>query len=314
MLFGDNLESIDLRNLNDVPLQHLGIHLNPNDRNQMWFMTDAGMGYGDIIRVCFYARTLARRYRRRVKIVFTILEVTDEYNINSKIADKNKRRTVFRAEEEIPKIEKVISYYSNALEGVSWTIVPMSNLDFSRHAFGNHIPFLLPTRSLAVTNWLGVPYLEPNDRPEKGNHIAVWTTKTNLTQVADWKDPIGPDKMEDLFNHLDSQGEDIQRISYRHSIEHVFETIRTAKFCIGYEGIGNLIAQSYRKPCLVYSKNQYHSRVTSGMWAEVSPVFQIKHKYINDMMLEQEEVIARGNPRKNNNLSMRDLEFFKSYL
>ena len=49
-LFGDGLESVDLRNYNNLSLEELGVHVNPNDENELYFLTDAGMGYGDIIR------------------------------------------------------------------------------------------------------------------------------------------------------------------------------------------------------------------------------------------------------------------------
>ena len=310
MLFGDNLESVDLRNYDNEPLNSLGINKNPNNPDEMFFLTDAGMGYGDIIRVCYYAKTLARRYGKRCKIIFTILDKTTGGHIHQ----GSSADIVFRAEEEIPKIAKVISYYDNVLGNVDYEVVAMSSEEFSMRAFGRHIPFLLPTRTLAVTNWLGVPFLQPNDEPEKGNHIAVWTTKKNLTPVGHWKDPIGPHMMEELFGILTEQGHDIRRISYRDSVEHVFETIRTAKFCIGYEGIGNLISQSYSKPCLIYSQNEFHSKVTSGMWAEVASSFDIKHKYIDDMIRTQEEIINRGRPNKSNQLSDRDVEYFKRYL
>lgn len=310
-LFGDDLESVDLRNFNNVSLSELGINLNPNNREEMFFLTDAGMGYGDIIRCAYYAKTLAKRYNKICRIVFTILNETTGGHIQ-RCTDEDV--IVFTAEEEIPKIEKVLSYYSKELENVRYTVIPMTQDDFSEYAFGQHIPFLLPTRSLAVSQWLGQPYLQPNDKPVKGNHVAVWTTQDNLTPVASWKDPVGAISMNALCQDLDNLGHEVRTVSYRDDIEYVFETIRTAKFCIGYEGMGNLISQSYRKPCLIYSRNHFHSKITSGMWAEVSSTFEIKHKYIDDMIRVQEEVIHRGTPTKHNALSSKGLEFFKKVI
>lgn len=310
-LFGDGLESVDLRNFNNVSLSELGIQLNPNNRDEMFFLTDAGMGYGDIIRCAYYAKTLAKRYNKICRIVFTILEKTSANHIHGR---SGKTEIVFTAEEEIPKIAKVLSYYSEDLKNVRYTVVPMSDNDFFKYAYGQHIPFLLPTRSLAVTQWLGQPSLIPNTKPAKDSHIAMWTTKDNLTPVPAWKNPIGASKMRELSRVLEEQGHEVRHVSYRDDIEYVFETIRTAKFCIGYEGMGNLISQSYEKPCLVYSQNQFHSKITSGMWAEVSDTFEIKHKYINDMIRVQEEVIRRGTPTKHNALTDKGLEFFKKVI
>jgi len=309
-LFGDGLESVDLRNYDNVQLGKLGIQLNPNNRDEMMFLTDAGMGYGDIIRCAYYAKTLAKRYNKVCRIVFTILDKTTAGHIDS----TKKKDVVFTAEEEIPKIEKVLSYYSEELKNVRHTVIPMTDSEFFEYAFGNHIPFLLPTRTLAVTQWLGQPYLKPDVEPVKGNHIAVWTTRNNLTPVSIWKNPVGAGVMEELCASLEKQGHEIRYVSYRDDIEYVFETIRTAKFCIGYEGMGNLISQSYRKPCLVYSQNQYHSKVTSGMWAEICSVYSLSDKYIDDKIRVQEEIIHRGTPTKHNTLSHKAHNFFKRIL
>lgn len=313
-ILGDSLESVDLRNFSYVKLEDLKISINPNNENELFFLTDAGMGYGDIIRVAYYARRIAQICHKKCKIVFTILDKTTKKHIYNDVQGREREDIVFDANEEIPKIAKVMSYFSKTLKDVDHMVVPLTMDEFSERAHSNLIPFLLPTRTLAVTNWLGVPYLRPNDKPEKGNHIAVWTTRHNLTPVADWKDPVGWKKMIELFRDLERAGHEIRPVSYRDDIEYVFETIRTAKFCIGYEGMGNLISQAYRKPCLVYSRNEYHSKVTSGMWAEVSSTYEIKHKYVTDMIREQEEIIHRGNPNKDKPVSNRDLEFFKRYL
>jgi hypothetical protein len=309
-LFGDGLESVDLRNLNDVPLAKLGIQLNPNNRDEMFFLTDAGMGYGDIIRCAYYAKRLAEKYNKKCRIIFTILETTSARHIGS----SQDQSVVFTCEEEAPKIAKVLSYYSKQLTDVTHTVVPMSEDDFYRYAYGMHVPFLLPTRSMAVTNWLGQPYLKPDVAPESGSHIAVWTTRHNLTPVASWKNPVGAGAMRDLCNTLIDQGHEIREVSYRDDMEYVFETIRTAKFCIGYEGMGNLISQSYKKPCLVYSTNEYHSKITSGMWAEVTSHYSISDKYIQDKIRVQQEIIRRGTPDKHNMLTKEAHKFYEKIL
>lgn len=312
-LFGDGLESVDLRNYNNLSLEELGVHVNPNDENELYFLTDAGMGYGDIIRCAYYAKTIAKRYNKKCKIVFTILDVTTDRHISGSRGSKGK--VVFTAEEEIPKIAKVLSYYSKELKDVSHVVVPMTSEEFMKYASGNHINWLLPTRTLAVTQWLGQPYLEPDIKQGSGEHVAVWTTRHNLTPVAKWKNPIGTNATNEIVTNIVKSGLKVKHVSYRDDIEYVFETIRTAKFCIGYEGMGNLISQSYRKPCLVFSENEFHSKVTSGMWAEVSSSFSISHKYIQDKIRAQSEIIHRSTPRRKlTGLQNESLQFFKKVL
>jgi hypothetical protein len=307
-LFGDGLESVDLRNYNDLSLEEVGVHVNPHDENELYFLTDAGMGYGDIIRCAYYAKTIAKRYNKKCKIVFTILDETR----SNQIARDGSDKIVFTAEEEIPKIAKVLSYYSKELKDVSHIVVPMSQDAFFEHAHPNIVNWLLPTRTLAVTQWLGQPYLKPDIGPGRGDHVAIWTTRKNLTPVAKWKNPVGTDAIMSIANNTELN---VKHVSYRDDIEYVFETIRTAKFCIGYEGMGNLISQSYQKPCLVFSENEFHSKVTSGMWAEVSSSFSISHKYIQDKIRAQSEIIHRGTPtRKQTRLPNESLEFFKRVL
>jgi hypothetical protein len=168
---------------------------------------------------------------------------------------------------------------------------------------------MLPSRSLAVTNWLGVPYLRPNIKPTRQNHIAVWTTEKNLTRAHGWKDPIGWERMEEYFQELEKKGHEIRRVSYRDDIEYVFETIASAKMCIGYEGMGNLISHMFRKPILVFSKNVYHSKITSGMWAEITPTIEEKHKDVELMIAEQYK-LPYAEPSRKQILSEADIQFF----
>ena len=308
-LFGDKLESVDLRNYNELELHELGVHLNPNNHDELFFLTDAGMGYGDIIRCAYYAKTIAKRYNKKVRIIFTILHETRSNHIGG-----TGRGVVFTADEEIPKIAKVLSFYKNELKDVTHTVIPMTPLEFREHGAPFHVNFLLPTRTLAVTQWLGQPYLKPDKPPEVGNHVAVWTTEKNLTPVAGWKNPTGANAILGLVNHLEQCGHEVRKVSYRDDIEYVFETIRTSKFCIGYEGMGNLISQSYKKPILVYSHNEFHSKITSGMWAEVASSFSVSHKYIDDKIRTQREYIRRGVPDSRTTMTNSTFQYYKRML
>lgn len=313
-LFGDGLASIgrDLRKYETLPLATMGINKNPFDKDEIFFITDAGMGYGDIIRVCYYAQRIAQVTGfRRCKVIFTILKVTKAKEIYAKddIGPEEREAVVFRWTEEKEKIKKIKSYFENDLSRVKIVVHPMDTDWFGERAYPNVVSFLLPTRTLAVTSWLGVPQLRPNLDSVEGNHIAVWTTEKNLTPVAKWKDPLGWEDMEKLFSELEQNGHKIRRVSYRDDIEYVFETIRTAKMCIGYEGMGNLISQQFRKPILVFSENTFHSKVTSGMWARVKRDVSTNDLDIDNIIEEQKELL-RSEPPRRQILSKNDIEYF----
>ena len=298
-LFGDGQYTVDLRNFGEMSLQELGINKNPYRKEEVFFLTDSGMGYGDIIRSLFYAKRISDITGFSCRVVFIILKVTTKKHIANDGSDKL-GDVVFRAEEEIEKIRKVHSFYDKGLgNNVRYSIFPIENDTELMNYLPSVIPYMLPTRTLATTSWLGFPYLKPNNEPEDGKHIAVWTTKDNLTSVSSWKDPIGSAGMIGYTETLRKEyGEDIRYVSYRDDIEYVWETIRTAKLCIGYEGMGNLISQSYKKPIIVFSKNEYHSKVTSGMWSEVTSEVEPRHYCIEGIIQEQRIKISGGFPNK----------------
>ena len=306
--FGDGLPSRDLRNLSTVPLRELGINRNPYDKDELFFLTDAGMGYGDIIRICYYAKRIAKMTGKRCRVVFTILNITRKKHI-MRVPEEEKDDVVFRVWEERKKIRKVISYFKEDLPNVKMVLYPTTPEEFGSRVERNLVPFLLPSRTFAVTSWLGFPQLKPSIEPTRGNHIAVWTTEKNLTPVNQWKDPTGWEKMEEYFQELEKAGHEIRRVSYRDDIEYVFETIASAKMCIGYEGMGNLISQMFRKPILVFSENAYHSKVTSGMWAEISPTIKEKHRDVEGMIIDQ-VMIAKSEPPRKQIFNREDIQFF----
>lgn len=105
------------------------------------------------------------------------------------------------------------------------------------------------------------------DKAEDRGHVALWTTKYNADNIhyhpkLQFKDPVHHD---DIMQALDVVDAPIAHVSYRDPIHTTFEKIRTASICIGYEGIGQLIAKNYYKPTITFSRGNI-SKCTTGEW------------------------------------------------
>lgn len=111
-------------------------------------------------------------------------------------------------------------------------------------------------------------------QPEVTDTIVVWHPLNNKDKLClDWgtqyKDTLTSQEWQTLFNLLED--ETVVQVSYRDPIEHVFESIRKAKLCIGYEGIGQVIAKNYWKPLITFSDRPELSTITGGPWSHITP-------------------------------------------
>lgn len=125
------------------------------------------------------------------------------------------------------------------------------------------------------------------DRAEDHGHIALWTTKYNIDDIhshstAKFKDPIHHDDVMQALTVIDAP---IEFVSYRDPIRNTFERIRTASVCIGYEGIGQLIAKNYYKPTITFSRGNI-SKCTTGEWGLLTDT-------LDDRLLNLEQEILR---------------------
>lgn len=132
------------------------------------------------------------------------------------------------------------------------------------------------------------------DDPEDYGHIALWTSKYNVDQLRsdplrEFKDPIHHDK---IINALKILERPIEFVSYREPIHHTFEKIRTASICIGYEGMGQLIAKNYYKPMITFSRGII-SKSTTGKWGMITDSLDDRIFNIEEEIKRQREIICR---------------------
>ena len=114
----------------------------------------------------------------------------------------------------------------------------------------------------------GYPYenLFPKRSAKSGDYIAVWHPRNNLLPPQEWKNPIGH---KGIIEYVESLGHEIKYIDYTTGLKYNIEVIANAKLCIGYEGMGQLISQSFMKPIITFSTREYASLYNSGPWAMV---------------------------------------------
>jgi len=111
--------------------------------------------------------------------------------------------------------------------------------------------------------------------PPKYKKIVIWTPANNVDDLdSDYKtshkDPLSLDDWDNLYSVINILYEPIYEVvyvSYRDPIGVLFDHINTADICIGYEGIGNLIARAMWKPMIVFTEDNDLSALTSGPWA-----------------------------------------------
>lgn len=139
------------------------------------------------------------------------------------------------------------------------------------------------------TEWYGT--VAPTvDEPEVTDTIAIWHPMNNVDRK---RCPLSNENWHALLKILNRKGENLEILSYRDPIDHVFETIRKSKLCIGYEGMGQLISKNYYKPLITYSDNKALSKVTGGEWSYVSNVIDYSVLEIDKTIELQKEKIDK---------------------
>jgi hypothetical protein len=132
--------------------------------------------------------------------------------------------------------------------------------------------------------------------PEDLGHIAVWHPKTNIERfnrhpLRHWKEPISDKDLDEYYDYVSKEtGKKIELVHYRMPVDEVFNIIRTSSFCIGHDGIGNVISKNYFKPIIVFSK-QTLSKTTSGPWIYHSRKITERHRHVRDIIFKQKYLI-----------------------
>lgn len=131
-------------------------------------------------------------------------------------------------------------------------------------------------------------------QPEVTDTVVVWHPLNNKDKLhmnwgTQYKDTLDSKKWSTLFSLLED--ENVVQVSYRDPIEYVFESIRKAKLCIGYEGIGQVIAKNFWKPLITFSDFEMLSKITGGPWSHVTPRLDNSVMDINETIEKQLELI-----------------------
>jgi hypothetical protein len=146
----------------------------------------------------------------------------------------------------------------------------------------------------------GYPFenLAPKHKESEGDYVCCWHTKNNLNPVQKWKNPIGDDG---IIEYAESLGLPVKYIDYVMDPKDVIDTIRDAKLCVGYEGIGQYIAQTYMKPMITFSESKSISEYNSGPWALVTDRVTEDMYDVAQILREQNERIEEYRPRRYRN-------------
>jgi hypothetical protein len=109
------------------------------------------------------------------------------------------------------------------------------------------------------------------EQPEDHGYICAWTStnhKDNLKEsfLTSYKDPVPSEMIVAMLEKVDRE---VRYIDYRMPISEVFDSIRNSSYCVGYEGIGQVIAKNYWKPMITFSRGIV-SQTTSGPWAYIT--------------------------------------------
>lgn len=301
-------------------LEEVGVYQSPNE-NELFFVIDSG-GYGDVIRNIYLAGRLTEITGKYVKIIFHALTETRRGCLDPDLRDtdpKLAKEVVWDMHEDLRLVKDVIKEYEIPDKvRLVFCVQPPKKYIEKKGKMVRQYPvmgenyFIMAriARTMASTQFLGRPWLKPKRESKEGDHIAVWTSQNNLTLPFPWKDPVGWRKTEKYIENLEKEGHKIKRVSYRDDSEYVFETIANAKLCIGYEGMGNLISQMYRKPIIVFSRNDYLSRVNSGFWALVTTEIN-KSLHDIDKIIKLQKYVINGSINSNRVQPSKDyIEYF----
>ena len=219
-------------------------------------ITQNSEGYGDIIRLASYADAIRKRTGRPITIKYVMEKPSDH-------------------------IHKILEYYHfNEFEV---EVCPISKYkDQYTNLLKKDIQHL-------VSKELGHPQLLTRNRvltPSTQDYFAIWHPFDNLEPVPKEKMPI---EKKDFLEYLNEIDYNYRIITYRDSIEKIFETIAHAQLCIGYEGLGQQIAYHYDKPLVTLSTWRQVSRNTGGPKSLILKNLNELRSFINDYVPRRDD-------------------------
>jgi len=218
--------------------------------NGLEIITQNSYGYGDIIRLASYASKTQKILD--MPVVLKYLVTIDNISLT-----KN--------------IKQVLDHYDLDFRYV----VEIGSLKNYKHQYTN---LLKKEYAKQVRDVLGCPKLKTKDKPRSHPYIAAWHPYNNLQAVEHDKMPISK---SDFFDALSTNNE-VHYIDYRMDIDQVFSTIRNARLCIGYEGLGQQIAYHYNKRILTLSNWKDVSINTGGPESFIINNTKDLRNFVND--------------------------------
>ena len=201
-----------------------GSNLDPS--GQISVVTQNSYGYGDIIRMIAYCTEIQRLVGKQIKPKFLVLPSEKHLvkNIHHVLSHFNLE---IEYEIEIDTLESYKDHYTNLLHVKNAKIVRKN---------------------------LGVPKLKTKKPSMELDYIAVWNPYAMFDDIPKVKMPIPKIEFENLISKYN-----VKFVNYDMHPNEAFDIIRKAKFCVGYEGIGQAIAYSYGKKL-----------ITMSLWKDVS--------------------------------------------
>lgn len=217
---------------------------------------EATYGYGDILGAYCYSSRISHEKKERVNLEFWWYNDRPFYPPQNKFHPEDPESVLERVEliQKLVNIKKVEITHKD---------LPEHTGDIrQRKRFLNRNDF----------NWESTLW-EMRDQPEDLGHFAVWSSRTNKEDyrkhtLKHWKVPYTYEEFDDfVLNMQKASGKTPIYVDYRMPVKEVFEIIRTSSFCVGNDGIGNVISKNYFKPIIVTSKDTHLSKIHAGPWA-----------------------------------------------
>lgn len=180
-------------------------------------------GYGDIIRSVAHASKLQNLCGKKIKVIFIIPDPNIPFFID---IDKLLSYFYIDVDYEI-RYESLFPYKGKLCNFTKYEYYSSQNL----------FNFFI--------DW----DLKPKDFDSKieQDYICVWLPYDNLTpyqQLKFNKFNFDEQSILSVFKNLKMSA---KFISYRSDIDYFMQTIKNAKYCIGYDGPGQVIAHAYKK-------------------------------------------------------------------
>lgn len=242
-------------------------------------------GYGDIVSAINHA--LLRQHIHQEEVTLTLNWFADrQYEVDKKYHPNDPETVGERAWFLIKRFDRNNDINVKFEKKPPWRGKPQYRPKFLNRMYED--------------KWYGTmnPHIKP--RPQTFKNIVIWTPETNVEDPFDdygtrYKAPLSVnDGWRTLRNTVETMyGDqyDIRYVNYRMSVSEAVYNIDTADICIGYEGIGNVLAKSMWKPMIVFSDQKAMTDITSGPWAQIENTLSNSIMNLEDIMSNQRQNI-----------------------